>query len=716
MMGPQHKTYILTILILCLCTSIHLYAQNNPYKIDDALYRYLDKCMRVIKQKEVLDMADTLFNMAKKKKDVKAQCLAKNLKGEYYYCNNDIEHLKIEKENVRNFAIKTPYKQYVFSIWNRVIAYYLTRRMLPLALNEIRNYQKEAIRLNDSYGIGNSYRKLADYYTVNNDSRQALQELKKAEDYFQNNGKENELFNIHAAIATAYYNLSDYAKAVQYYILTLKEAPLESVKGGYYYDLAETYLCMRDLNKAEIYAQMAEEWKKHYTLSALSRERECEYYVSYYIQKKEYDKAYEYCDKMRIPYAKKMRMLAVASAQGDYHKAFLYSTELRDMDLNQNNVQQRSTLAGYTALFDKDRIENEKNLLALQNAKLEMGQLKTKEELLAAERQKNLLMLSNTRLELNNKELALQRQKAETDKQRADKKQQAALFLASEQKAKANRLLATVLIISLFIITASFLAYIILRLHSSRQLKKEMEEVKKARNEAEIARNEAVQADNMKTLFLQNMSHEIRTPLNAIVGFSNMLADSTMNLEAKDKEEFAGLIQTNSSMLTTLVNDILDLSSLESGTYKIKMEETDINQLCSDIIVSVKDIVPKNVELRFVHTGDIMLYTDAVRLRQLLTNLLTNACKYTEKGNITLAYEKKDKQIVFSVTDTGCGISAKDAERIFQRFEKLNSFKQGTGLGLNICKRIAGLLHGEIKLDTTYTEGSRFIFIHPIAS
>ena len=123
------------------------------------------------------------------------------------------------------------------------------------------------------------------------------------------------------------------------------------------------------------------------------------------------------------------------------------------------------------------------------------------------------------------------------------------------------------------------------------------------------------------------------------------------------------------------------------------------------------------MELRLVEpelSHELIINADAARLQQVLTNFLTNACKYTEHGSIILAYLLLDKAIEFSVTDTGCGIPPEKAETIFERFEKLDSFKQGTGLGLNICRRIADLVGGRVYVDTSYTEGARFIFIHPM--
>lgn len=251
-------------------------------------------------------------------------------------------------------------------------------------------------------------------------------------------------------------------------------------------------------------------------------------------------------------------------------------------------------------------------------------------------------------------------------------------------------------------------------------VRKERDIALQAQSEAEQARQEAVNANQLKSLFLQNMSHEIRTPLNAIVGFTEVLnSGEDMELEPEERKEMLGLIETNTELLTTLINDILDLSKLESNTYVLNPTPVGVSELCHSVIASMAHRVPSGVDLRLEEPDaahQMVLNTDAARLQQVLNNFLTNACKYTEHGSITLAYLMVDNAIEFSVTDTGSGIPADKAESIFERFEKLDNFKQGTGLGLNICRRIAGLVGGHVYVDTSYTDGARFVFLHPLLS
>lgn len=714
------KGRILVTLILAFIP-YYITAQNNPYKIKDDLYEYFIKSQQSVKEKKVLVMTDTLFSRAKKEKDSKAQCLALSLKGDYYYFNNDLENLKIWKERLGNFARKTPYTQYVFGIWGRLINYYINKNMVDEALKETQLYQQEALKLNDAYGIGSSFSRLGNLYIMNNSSRLALNEFFKGVDYFQKNGKQQELYNIYGNIANAYNMVSDYVNSAKYWEKALETSPgIPSDKGKYYVNLAYNYFKIGDTEKALKYINMLDEWKKKYGLFGSDKNNYYRLYILYMEHLKQYDKALLYCDSLKD----QMTLFYKSSLyyqMGEYKKAF----DIRNEYLNNKAIKDaekgNEAVAKYSVLFENEKIKNEKNLLEIKNNRLVIEQLEAKEYLLASEKDKNNLLLVNTKLELSNKSLDLRRQKAETERQKANMKQIVERHNLEKQKSKNKSIITISIIIFLLVVTISLLALIRTRYLASKRLKKEIQEVKIARNEAEMARNEAekarneaIAANNVKTLFLQNMSHEIRTPLNAIVGFSDVITDSSYTLSDNEKKEFVKLIHTNNRLLINLINDILDISRLESGAYELNMEDADANTICSQTIKSVKDRVQAGVELIFVpYPQTIWLHTDVTRISQLLINLLTNACKYTEKGSVTLAVERKDQMVLFSVTDTGCGIAPENAERIFDRFEKLGSFKQGTGLGLNICRIIARLLHGDVKLDTNYSGGSRFLFTLP---
>src|SRR5574344_916821 len=717
------KTVRIFILVAMLFSSSaqFVFSQNNPFKIDDELYAYYSKCLKYTHDKVVLKMTDTLFNMAKSKKDVKAQCLALHVKGEYFFNINDVGNLIKSKDRLEKFAVNTPYNRYIFSLWNRIIVRYLNNNRYGDALEELKRYQKEALRLNDSYGIGNAYVELGNLYLSQGNKEQGLKEMGNAVAYYKANGKSQDVNYVYSDIGNIYLAKNNLDSAKKYYLLSLGVTASEQSKGPQYLQLARIYQRCGDMKEAMQYMRMLNDWEKKYALSSVSRINKFRFYSDYYFNLKDYNKSIAYCDSVNN-FHKYLFKSSIYEKMGDYKNAFEnYKSFSKEEGLDLSAAQ-KDELAKYTALYDKERVENEKNVLALKNSQLALDQLRTKDRLLAAEKAGNVLALSNTKLELSNKTLALKNQQIEAAKQKAEASRQRLIGINLKQHASSQRNLAIVLIIIFMILSGVAIAYALQRQRTARKLHEEVDNVKRAREEADRAREaaeksqkEAENANKMKSLFIQNMSHEIRTPLNAIIGFTDLMNDSSSQLDSADKEQFRRLIHDNGNLLTTLINDILDLSKLESGTYDIHIESLSALNVCKNAVASVQSRVKKNVKLIFdPAAGNIAFDSDPQRVLQVLTNLLTNACKCTDNGSITLSYKKIDDNISFSVTDTGCGVPAEDAEKIFDRFEKLDRFKQGTGLGLNICKQITKLLHGNIYLDTSYTAGARFIFKQPI--
>lgn len=238
------------------------------------------------------------------------------------------------------------------------------------------------------------------------------------------------------------------------------------------------------------------------------------------------------------------------------------------------------------------------------------------------------------------------------------------------------------------------------------------------KNEFIRQKEKAMKSDKLKSAFLANMSHEIRTPMNAIVGFSQLLSIGTSN---ENRQKYIDIIQASGDNLLRLINDIIDLSKIEAEDLKIKNTEFSLRELFIELrdVYSIELVKreKKDIHLNFsLPDDDIIIHSDPLRLRQVLSNLLNNAIKFTSKGKIILSCEKKGKDFIFSVSDTGTGIPKEDQDKIFDRFTRFNYLgmnTEGSGIGLSIAEKLVYLLKGKIWFKSVYGQGSDFYFSIP---
>lgn len=270
-----------------------------------------------------------------------------------------------------------------------------------------------------------------------------------------------------------------------------------------------------------------------------------------------------------------------------------------------------------------------------------------------------------------------------------------------------NKIITSILVGTMALVTLFVLLAIL--------LKRQREKVKLSTQKLATSRINAENAMRAKSVFLSNMSHEIRTPLNALSGFSSLLTEE--GLDDETRRQCNEVIQQNSELLLKLINDVIDLSSLEFGKLQFCIAQHDAVSICRNVIDTVNKVKQTQAELTFTtELEEMPIETDDSRLQQVLINLLINATKFTPQGSIVLKLEKEtDDTVLFTVTDTGCGIPKDRQANIFQRFEKLNENAQGSGLGLSICQLIIEHIGGQIWIDSEYAEGSRFCFTHPIS-
>lgn len=279
---------------------------------------------------------------------------------------------------------------------------------------------------------------------------------------------------------------------------------------------------------------------------------------------------------------------------------------------------------------------------------------------------------------------------------------QVALYEAEKQAAndRTYALLGAIFLLTL-LLGLSF--YIV----SSR--KRHLQELTKAYNKA-------LESDKMKTAFIQNVSHEVRTPLNIITGFAQVISDPQLDANPDERSHIALMMQRSTRQVTMLIDEILGLSLIDSTEQWPKDDLCRVNDQLRTMLEGYRNVTEDGVTLELDTTlpDDLTLRTNKNMLRRLMSCLLDNAVKYTTAGHITVRARQTDGTLELQVEDTGCGIPANQAEHIFDRFVKLDDFKEGLGLGLSLCRKLAEQLGGQTKLDTTYTDGARFIVTLPL--
>lgn len=320
-----------------------------------------------------------------------------------------------------------------------------------------------------------------------------------------------------------------------------------------------------------------------------------------------------------------------------------------------------------------------------------------------------LTLKEGNRLQTKNKSTKREQQMAEMQTRFDVSK----LELEKMSLAYKNKQIA---LIASCILLIGLIAWSIYQRYMVKQLKKMHRKLMVANEEVKRQSEKATESEKMKTAFLNSICHEIRTPLNSIAGFSELITDDS--LDTATREEFKELILNNSTVLLSMVNNILELSELVSSYEPLPVEPTDIHGLCIEEMEILKGRIlnPDILCITEADKKEIIIPTNAFYLSRVIGNLLGNAAKFTEKGTITLTCRIDEEQgvVVISITDTGIGIPTDKQEWVFERFTKVDDFKPGTGLGLYICRIIIQRLGGSISIDTCYTKGCKVLVCIPI--
>lgn len=662
MAGKRIRQLVLGLLtLLAAGIAVNARAQNNPYKIDDRLYPIYRRAEKLNTSPQCLAIADTLLRESIRLGDKKAECIAYVVPLRYY-----IRQISTEK----NFTTPEEKKAAVEKV--------------ETAAEKLKQVSRTNGYLQYFYY---TYDQLITFYLNNKLSIKALQIGEEAKKQVEKDRHPYGMYTCMKAIANIYLSRSNYRLACEYnkqaLDYMLKNLP-EQDPAKLYTDIAKYYHNQKEYETALEYCEKGMLSAKTERSHLLPFVRKC--IVLYDMQRyADFDRSYRELIKAigtdRAIYGNQ-NMIALQVKKyirdGNYARAHDWADSIKfSVDRHKFHSDVYKASGMYKQCLDEvNRMIEEKDSIATALQTADIAELNAQTD--------------NQRLKMENISLELKQQ---------------------QTASRYHTILSSGAILFLLLSIAYLTVYLYRRRKTIREIRQKNEELR-------VARDQAQAANRMKSLFIQNMSHEIRTPLNSIVGFSSLIANPELELEPEDAQEYSQLIQHNSELLTTLVDDLLGLAELESGKYTTRRENVACNDLCREAISTVLHRKPEGVRLYCTSDvpDDYRLRTDGQRVRQVLINFLTNAEKHTTEGEIRLhtSLTEHPGSITFSVTDTGCGIPPEHAEDIFERFEKLNDFEQGTGLGLNICRLIADRLGGTVRLDTTYTHGARFLFVLPI--
>ena len=707
---------VMVLLIVISGLGSFIYAQNNPYKIKDSLYELYELGYNNISNEKCLIYADSLYRQSARDNDKKAQCLGAVLRVRYATRRNNLADVQREAEFARKVARRNGFDRYYYYAYQVEIVWLLNHDKSLAAIKKCDEMKAEAKAENSHYGIFNCFRIYGNIYYTRRNYREALNYFTKALEYQQKYLPEQTSSESYFSIATCYLTREselltglDYAhkatESAKVGTTKLKNMELESnflFKLGRYDEFVALYNKIMAIYEKEKYST-----DLYYTFMSTYKA----------VLDKDEAKALKFIKLLPNEIDHYTQKALLYKRLGDFKKAYYYEVRRQIANDSLMALIQTSDLAEMSARLDNEQLHRDNLQLQLMNSHLKLQQMQQQVDLEHSQAINNQLALNNRNLELNKLRTQNQIQRINAERQKLTTERHLQIIKQEQTKSRYQKLIGVIVIGVMLTMLILLFIYIERRRKVTKMLRKQNTELTEARLKTEKALNKAKESERLKTLFLQNMSHEIRTPLNSIVGFSQILADENADLSHDDRTEFSKLIINNSELLTTLVNDILTVSELESK-LEMHIDEVRCNELCRESLITVEHRCPQGVALRFSSEvpDSFTINADGMRIKQVLINLLTNAEKFTSQGEINLhvSLTEVPNHITFAVSDTGRGIPADKSEAIFERFNKLDSFVQGTGLGLNICRIIADQMHGTVNVDTTYTAGARLVFSIPL--
>lgn len=728
------RLIILPLILVAFISTIIGAEDGNNSNAFEGLKELSPKCKKYfsyiqshISDPSCIPFIDSLNTEALREKDNFAVMLSYMSRCRHYCSIYNLSKMEESAQQFREVTKDVQNQLYFYRSYQMVIKAHLDHRAFGNALQVAEEMLNKAIEHNDKYGMWLSYRELSRIYeeaeniplkrlAINNylqnwpddyASYSIAPYYARLAEVTDDSEERINLLNKGLELSKTYYDSAQVKSAyLRHFAAKRDTASFETMyqecishpkfPGGFSVWQRNLYSSFHELfngNKAKAESILR-------NLKDINDSRYAKNLEDFYLTAYDYENAYYWHKKIdSLHYDKQMAVIVNdVNVYKDRRAADSLKFKIANLDqqlllesVARENAEQQNAIL----VSEKKRAEAEK-----KQREAEQQQKETELKLTKAEAEKNIMRLREVETEKQKEAQRAYSQKIETENQMMAQKM---VFL---------------IVVGLFLIlTIAILFYY------SMKKKKMLKDMMLLNKDLEAARLYAEQANKMKDIFVQNMSHELRTPMNAIAGFSQILTAPGIDVTDEEKVEYGGYISTNINMLTMLIDDILNLSDIQSGNFRINYADSKVDDICTSSINIVQYRLPSSVELKYVNRlpEDYSIMIDSKRCQQVLVNYLTNACKHTAKGYIELCAEpdtieidgKKQNAVLFSVTDTGTGVPPEQAENIFERFTKLNEFKQGNGLGLNICRHISEKLRAKVWCDKNHTGGARFCFLVP---
>lgn len=689
------------ILLAFLFYTLASHAGEDKQAYNEKWKQYYVKAWRSSLSDHCLKMADTLYSEGERHNTPLFICRALSVRANYYFFNpdkgdvakttNELKQIAWEKQELHPYF----YFACLYSVGNS-----LNHKQLISAIREAHIVEQQAKKENTKFGYHCMHIINSLLYANNSEYDKALKEATKATEL---SSDFTDYFRAHQSLVLCYKGMQMYDKAL-FHLEKMNHCTINE-----WQKFQVVYQKCMVLYFSEQHNEYLKCYKELQTLSTALHNQKSDYMyrakIYYLCCKKQYDKAMATAKQRGNSFLSEQ--MEVMKAKGDYPKALsLFMERLRYED-------SLACLYTYNDFAEIDR---------------EVGNISEKMRLNSIHQQNMQKKTENTRLQAMNSELEILQSKARTKlmrentlnrnllmKEQADVlsrlKNESRMKKIKEENAESeyhyHKKVLWIGITMLAVITVMVVIYLAYKRKMEKIINRKNKELAKAYKLAE-------QSQQRKQAFLKSISHEIRTPINAIMGFTEVLTTPGLMLDENETEDLKMRIRTNSQHLQTLIRDILDTKGLETGKINVKIEPVRVNNVCRSAIAFIKERCDvKGLKLYFVTNveDDYTINTDSHRLQQVLINYLTNAEKNTKDGYIRLSFSTVERKgwLVFSVEDTGCGVPDDKADLIFNRFEKVNEFVQGTGMGLYMCRIIAKRLKGKAELDRMYHGGARFL-------